>query len=131
MTTREMVKKFKESVNLTDHEYLNEVEQRSGFRNYKITVFIKIDKDANLDVEQVFGKVRAIPGVITLKQEKAISDRVSYFLCEVTVKFNSRGVPNKNYIYDILVRQINSEIETQGIPGAKVYGINWQSFAEI
>ena len=43
MTTREMVKKFKESVKITDHEYLNEVEQRTGFRNYKITVFIKIE----------------------------------------------------------------------------------------
>ena len=131
MTTKDMVKNFKKLVSMTDHMFLNEVETREGFRNYKITVFIKVNKDANLDIQQVFGKIRAIPGVITLKQEKAIADRVSYFLCEVTIKFNSRGVPNKNYIYDILVKQINSEIETQGIPGAKVYGINWQSFSEI
>ena len=131
MNTREMVKNFKKSVEMTDDEFLTEVEGREGFRNYKITVFLKVNKDANIDVEQVFSKVRAIPGVITLKQEKAVSDRVSYLLCEVTIKFNSRGVPNKNYIYDVLAKQINSEIESQGIPGTKVYGINWQSFAEI
>jgi hypothetical protein len=131
MTTKDMVKNFKKLVSMTDHMFLNEVETREGFRNYKITVFIKVNKDANLDVEQVFSKIRGIPGVITLKQEKAVSDRVTYLLCEVTIKFNSRGVPNKNYIYDILVKQINSEIETQGIPGTKVYGINWQSFSEI
>ena len=82
-------------------------------------------------MRQVFGKIRAIAGVTTLKQEKAIADRVSYWLCEVTIKFNTQGMANKNYIYDILVRQINSEMELKGIPGAKVYGINWQSFAEI
>ena len=131
MNTRNMVKNFKKSVEMTDDEFLTEIEGREGVRNYKITVFLKVNKDANIDVEQVFGKVRAIPGVITLKQEKAVSDRVSYLLCEVTIKFNSRGVPNKNYIYDVLVKQINSEIESQGIPGTKVYGINWQSFAEI
>ena len=131
MTTKDMVKNFKKLVSMTDHMFLNEVEKREGFRNYKITVFIKVNKDANLDVEQVFSKIRGIPGVITLKQEKAVSDRVTYLLCEVTIKFNSRGVPNKNYIYNILVKQINSEMEMKGIPGAKVYGINWQSFAEI
>jgi len=131
MTTKDMVKNFKKLVSMTDHMFLNELETREGFRNYKITIFLKIDKKANIDVNQVFGKIRAIPGVTTLKQEKAIADRVSYWLCEVTIKFNSRGVPNKNYVYDILVRQINSEIETKGIPGCKVYGINWQSFSEI
>ena len=110
MTTKDMVKNFKKLVSMTDHMFLNEVETREGFRNYKITIFLKIDKQANIDVNQVFGKIRAIPGVTTLKQEKAIADRVSYWLCEVTIKFNSRGVPNKNYIYYILVRQINSEI---------------------
>ena len=119
MKTKDIVQNFKKSVSLTDEEFLTEVETREGFRNYKITLFLKIDKKANIDVNQVFGKIRAIPG------------RISYYLCEVTVKFNSRGVPNKNYIYDILVRQINSEIETRGIPGCKVYGINWQSFSEI
>ena len=110
---------------------LLEREDREGFRNYKINLYIKIDKKANIDVRQVFGKIRAIEGVTTLKQEKAISDRVHFWLCEITVKFNARGMPNKNYIYDVLTRQINSEAELKGIPGAKVYGINWQTFAEI
>ncbi len=78
MTTKDMVKNFKKLVSMTDHMFLNEVETREGFRNYKITVFIKVNKDANLDVEQVFSKIRGIPGVITLKQEKAVSDRVTY-----------------------------------------------------
>jgi len=128
---KEIMKNFRNSI--PDYEELNlqEVESREGFRNYKVTLFIKIDKKANIDVRQAFGKIRAIMGVTTLKQEKAIGDRGSYWLCEVTIKFNTRGMPNKNYIYEVLVRQINSELEMKGIPGCKVYGINWQSFAEI
>ena len=110
---------------------LQEVETREGFRNYKIILFVKIDKKANIDVRQVFNKIRAIPGVTTLKQEKAIQDRITYWLCEIVVKFNTRGISNKNYIYYVLVKQINSELEIKGIPGCKVYGINWQSFQEI
>lgn len=128
---KEIMNNFRNSI--PDYEELNlqEVESREGFRNYKVTLFIKIDKKANIDVRQAFGKIRAIMGVTTLKQEKAIGDRGSYWLCEVTIKFNTRGMPNKNYIYEVLVRQINSELEMKGIPGCKVYGINWQSFAEI
>ncbi len=110
---------------------LGESESRVGFRNYKITLYIKIDKKANVDVNQAFNKIRSIVGVTTLKQEKAIQDRITYWLCEVTIKFNTQGVPTRNYIYDTLTRQINSELEMKGVPGAKVYGINWRSFAEI
>ncbi len=135
MTMRKILENFRNSVldpnQVLLEQFGQDPETREGFRNYKITMFIKIDKQANIDVRQVFGKIRAIPGVTTLKQEKAIGDRGTYWLCEVTIKFNARGLPNKNYIYDVLTRQINSEIETKGIPGAKVYGINWQSFAEI
>tara|TARA_R110001583_G_scaffold69980_2_gene198387 strand:- start:2489 stop:2884 length:396 start_codon:yes stop_codon:yes gene_type:complete len=131
MDMKKIMKGYREAIPEYDDRALQEVETREGFRNYKITVYVKIDKKANIDVRQVFGKIRAIAGVTTLKQEKAIADRVSYWLCEVTIKFNTQGMANKNYIYDILVRQINSEMELKGIPGAKVYGINWQSFAEI
>jgi len=128
---KKIMKEFRESIPDYEEKSLREVETREGFRNYKITLFLKISKKANIDVRQVFGKVRAITGVTTLKQEKAIMDRMSYWLCEVTIKFNTQGVPNKNYIYEVLVRQINSELEMKGIPGCKVYGINWQSFSEI
>ena len=131
MGMKKIINEFRESILTYDDRSLQEVETREGFRNYKITLFLKIDKQANIDVSQVFGKVRAISGVTTLNQEKAIMDRMSYWLCEVTVKFNTQGVPNKNYIYEVLVRQINSELEMKGIPGCKVYGINWQSFSEI
>ena len=131
MDMKKIMKGYRESIPEYDDKTLREVETREGFRNYKITVYVKIDKKANIDVRQVFGKIRAITGVTTLNQEKAIADRVSYWLCEVTIKFNTQGLPNKNYIYDILVRQINSEMELKGIPGAKVYGINWQSFTEV
>tara|TARA_R100000655_G_scaffold106197_1_gene155198 strand:+ start:1316 stop:1711 length:396 start_codon:yes stop_codon:yes gene_type:complete len=131
MAMKNIMENFRNSLPEYDDKSLQEVETREGFRNYKITMFVKIDKKANLDVRQVFGKIRAIPGVTTLKQERAIGDRGTHWLCEVTIKFNTRGMPNKNYIYDILARQINSEIESKGIPGCKVYGINWQSFSEI
>jgi hypothetical protein len=131
MGMKKIMKGFRDSIPEYEDKALREVEAREGFRNYKITVYIKIDKKANIDVRQAFGKIRAITGVTTLKQEKSISDRVSYWLCEVTIKFNTQGMPNKNYIYDILVRQINSEMELKGIPGCKVYGINWQSFSEV
>jgi len=126
-----IMNEFRESIPEFDDKALREVETREGFRNYKITIYIKLNKQANIDVRQAFGKIRAIQGVTTLNQEKAIADRVSYWLCEVTIKFNTQGMPNKNYIYNILVKQINSEMELKGIPGAKVYGINWQSFTEI
>ena len=131
MAMKNIMESFRNSLPEYDDKSLQEVETREGFRNYKITMYIKIDKNANIDVRQAFGKIRAIEGVTTLKQEKAIGDRGAYWLCEVTIKFNTRGMPNKNYIYDILTRQINSEMEAKGIPGCKVYGINWQSFAEI
>ena len=131
MKMKKILNEFRESITEFDDKSLREVETREGFRNYKITMYIKLNKKANIDVRQAFGKIRAIQGVTTLKQEKAIADRVSYWLCEVTIKFNTQGIPNKNYIYNILVKQINSEMEMKGIPGAKVYGINWQSFAEI
>ena len=131
MAMKNIMESFRNSLPEYDDKSLLEVESRAGFRNYKITIYIKIDKKANIDVRQAFGKIRAIMGVTTLKQEKAIGDRGSYWLCEVTIKFNTQGLPNKNYIYEILVRQINSEMELKGIPGCKVYGINWQSFAEI
>ena len=131
MDMKKIMKGYREAFPEYDDRALQEVETREGFRNYKITVYVKIDKKANIDVRQVFGKIRAIAGVTTLNQEKAIADRVSYWLCEVTIKFNTQGMANKNYIYDILTRQINSEMEMKGIPGAKVYGINWQSFAEV
>ena len=131
MAMKNIMESFRNSLPEYDDKLLQEVETREGFRNYKITMYIKIDKNANIDVRQAFGKIRAIEGVTTLKQEKAIGDRGAYWLCEVTIKFNTRGMPNKNYIYDVLTRQINSEMETKGIPGCKVYGINWQSFAEI
>ena len=128
---KNIMENFRNSLPEYDDKSLQEVETREGFRNYKIPMYIKIDKKANIDVRQVFGKIRAIEGVTTLKQEKAIGNRGTYWLCEVTFKFNTRGMPNKNYIYDVLTRQINSEMEAKGIPGCKVYGINWQSFAEI
>ena len=128
MDMKKIMKGYRESIPEYDDKTLREVETREGFRNYKITVYVKIDKKANIDVRQVFGKIRAITGVTTLNQEKAIADRVSYWLCEVTIKFNTQGLPNKNYIYDILVRQINSEMELKGIPGAKVYGIKFGFF---
>jgi len=128
---KEIMKNFRNSIPDYEELSLQEVESREGFRNYKVTLIIKIDKKANIDVRQAFGKIRAIMGVTTLKQEKAIGDRGSYWLCEVTIKFNTRGMPNKNYIYEVLVRQINSELEMKGIPGCKVYGINWRSFTEI
>lgn len=131
MSMKKIFESFRGSTTDEESATLNEVETREGFRNYKITLFLKLDKQSNIDVNQAFGKLRAIPGVTTLKQERAIRDRGTYFLAEVTVKFNTRGMPNKNYIYNILVRQINSEVETRGIPGCKVYGINWQSFSEI
>jgi hypothetical protein len=116
---------------LSSAEPLQEVETREGFRNYKITMFLKMDKSANIDINQIFGKIRAIPGVITLRQEEAVVDRATYWLAEVTVKYNTRGNPSRNYIYNILVKQINSEKELEGIPGCKVYGINWQTLQEI
>ena len=131
MPMKEIMESFRGSLPEYEDKILHEVESREGFRNYKITLYVKINKKANIDVRQAFGKIRAIPVVTTLRQEKSIVDRMSYWLCEVTVKFNTRGMPNKNYVYDVLVRQINSEMEMQGIPGCKVYGINWQSFAEI
>ena len=131
MSMKTIMKGFRDSIPEYEDKSLQEVETREGFRNYKITLYVKIDKKANIDVRQVFGKIRAITGVTTLKQEKSISDRISYWLCEVTIKFNTRGMPNKNYIYNILVKQINNEMELKGIPGCKVYGINWQSFAEV
>ena len=131
MKMKNILNEFRESILEFDDKSLREVETREGFRNYKVTIYIKINKKANIDVCQAFGKIRAIQGVTTLKQEKAIADRVSYWLCEVTIKFNTQGMPNKNYIYNVLVKQINSEMELKGIPGAKVYGINWQSFTEI
>jgi hypothetical protein len=131
MSMKKIFESFRSSTIDEEQATLSEVETREGFRNYKITLFLKLDKKSNIDVNQAFGKLRAIPGVTTLKQEKAVRDRGTYFLAEVTVKFNTRGMPNKNYIYNILVRQINSEVETRGIPGCKVYGINWQSFAEL
>ena len=131
MHMKRILESYRDSLPDYEEKILREIETREGFRNYKITLFIKIDKTANIDVRQVFGKIRAIPGVTTLRQEKAIQDRISYWLCEVTIKFNTRGISNKNYIYYILVKQINSELELKGIPGAKVYGINWQSFMEI
>ena len=131
MAMKNIMENFRNSLPEYDDKSLQEVETREGFRNYKITMYIKIDKKANIDVRQVIGKIRAIEGVTTLKQEKAIGNRGTYWLCEVTIKFNTRGMPNKNYIYDVLTRQINSEMEAKGIPGCKVYGINWQSFAEI
>ena len=131
MAMKTIFESFRNGIPDFEEKMLNEIETREGFRNYKISLFLKIDKKANIDVNQVFNKVRAIPGVTTLKQETAVRDRGNYFLCEVTIKFNTRGVPNKNYIYNVLTRQINSEMESKGIPGAKVYGINWQSFSEL
>ena len=131
MSMKTIMKGFRDSIPEYEDKSLQEVETREGFRNYKITLYVKIDKKANIDVRQVFGKIRAITGVTTLKQEKSIADRISYWLCEVTIKFNTQGMPNKNYIYNILVKQINNEMELKGIPGCKVYGINWQSFAEV
>jgi hypothetical protein len=131
MKMKTIMNEFRESIPEFDDKALQEVETREGFRNYKVTIYIKINKQANIDVRQAFGKIRAIQGVTTLNQEKAIADRISYWLCEVTIKFNTQGMANKNYIYNVLVKQINSEMEMKGIPGAKVYGINWQSFAEI
>ena len=131
MKMKTIINEFRESIPEFDDKALQEVETREGFMNYKVTIYIKINKQANIDVRQAFGKIRAIQGVTTLNQEKAIADRISYWLCEVTIKFNTQGMANKNYIYNVLVKQINSEMEMKGIPGAKVYGINWQSFAEI
>ena len=131
MKMKTIMNEFRESIPEFDDKALQEVETREGFRNYKVTIYIKINKQANIDVRQAFGKIRAIQGVTTLNQEKAIADRISYWLCEVTIKFNTQGMANKNYIYNVLVKQINSEMEMKGIPGAKVYGINRQSFAEI
>ena len=128
---KKIIENYKGSLPDFEDSVLQEVESREGFRNYKIVLYLKIDKEANIDVIQVFNKLRAILGVTTLKQERAIQNRGTYWLAEVTVKFNTRGLPNKNYIYEILVRQINSEMEYKGIPGCKVYGINWQSFKEI
>ena len=131
MRMKNILKNFRDLMPTYEEDMLQEVETREGFRNYKIILFVKIDKKANIDVRQVFNKIRAIPGVTTLKQEKAIQDRITYWLCEIVVKFNTRGISNKNYIYYVLVKQINSELEIKGIPGCKVYGINWQSFQEI
>ena len=130
MSMKNIMSAFRGAIPEYDEKALDEVE-RQGFRNYKITLYIKINKAANLDVRQVFNKIRSILGVTTLKQEKAIADRGTYFLCEITVKFNTQGIPNKNYIYNVLAKQINSEMESKGIPGTKVYGINWQSFAAL
>lgn len=131
MSMDQIFKSFKENIGESESPVLAELESRQGFRTYKITIFLKIEKQANIDISQVFNKVRAIPGVVTVKQEHSVQNRGSYWLSELTIKYNSRGIPNKSYIYNILVKQINNESEINGIPGTKVFGINWQSFKEV
>ena len=98
MSMKNIFENFRTSARQQEESLLNELETREGFRNYKLTFFLKIDKKSNIDVSQIFSKIRAIPGVITLKQEKATIDKGTHFLSEVTVKYNSRGMPTKNYI---------------------------------
>jgi len=131
MSMQNIIKNFRDTLNESDDSPLYEVEGRPGLRNYKIVIFVKIDKKANIDITQVFNKIRAIPGVTTLKQDKAVIDRGGYWLSELGIKFNTRGIPNKKYIYNVLVKQINDNSEISGVPGTKVYGINWQAFREV
>ena len=53
---KNIMESFRNSLPEYDDKSLQEVETREGFRNYKITMYIKIDKNANIDVRQAFGK---------------------------------------------------------------------------
>ena len=76
MAMKNIMENFRNSLPEYDDKSLQEVETREGFRNYKITMYIKIDKKANIDVRQAFGKIRAIEGVTPLKQEKPLVTEV-------------------------------------------------------
>ena len=77
MAMKNIMESYRNFLPEYEDKVLQELETREGFRNYKITMYIKIDKKANIDVRQAFGKIRAIEGVTTLKQEKAIGNRGS------------------------------------------------------
>jgi len=110
---------------------ISEDSDKTVYSHYRINLVIKITKKTNIDVTDVFNKIRAISGVTTLRQEQAISDRGTHYLCDLNIKFITKGIGTVDYVREVLVRFINSELDSQGIPGAKVHLINWNSFNQV
>jgi len=129
MSMKHILENFKNSVT---EELVSEFkEEDKAYSHYRINLIIKISKKSNVDVTDVFNKIRAIKGVTTLRQEQAISDRGTHYLCDLNIKFLTKGVGTVDYVREVLVKFINSELEVQGIPGAKVHLINWNSFNKV
>jgi len=106
-------------------EQLLEKKEKEAY--HRINLQVKVKKKADTDITDVFNQIRGINGVTTLRQEKAVADMGTFYLCDIVVKFLTKGVPLKQYVYNVLVNQINSEMEVRGIPGATVRMINWNS----
>ena len=60
MDMKKIMKGYREAIPEYDDRALQEVETREGFRNYKITVYVKIDKRLTLMCDRFLGRLERL-----------------------------------------------------------------------
>ena len=98
---------------------------------FKVDAVLRLNKIGGVDINDVLNKIRTIPGVTVISQNENAVNYEQYYVIETSIKFMTLGKPAIDYIKNVLVPHINSNLKAVGVPSASVRYIKWRSIREI
>ena len=98
---------------------------------FKVDAVLRLNKIGGVDINDVLNKIRTIPGVTVISQNENAVNYEQYYVIDTSIKFMPLGKPAIDYIKNVLVPHINSNLKAVGVPSASVRYIKWRSIREI
>ena len=98
---------------------------------FKVDAVLRLNKIGGVDINDVLNKIRTIPGVTDISQHENAVTYEQYYVIDTSIKFMTLGKPAIDYIKNVLVPHINSNLKAVGVPSASVRYIKWRSIREI
>tara|TARA_R100001129_G_scaffold62227_1_gene42376 strand:+ start:5710 stop:6078 length:369 start_codon:yes stop_codon:yes gene_type:complete len=98
---------------------------------FKVDAVLRLNKIGGVDINDVLNKIRTIPGVTVISQNENAVNYEQYYVIDTSIKFMTLGKPAIDYIKNVLVPHINSNLKAVGVPSASVRYIKWRSIREI
>ena len=98
---------------------------------FKVDAVLRLNKIGGVDINDVLNKIRTIPGVPVISQNENAVNYEQYYVIDTSIKFMTLGKPAIDYIKNVLVPHINSNLKAVGVPSASVRYIKWRSIREI
>ena len=112
--------------------YIGEDRERPAENKvFKVDMVLRLNKMGGVDINDVLTKIRTIPGVTVINQNENAENYEQYYILDTSVKFMTLGKPAIDYIKNVLVPHINSNLKAVGVPSASVRYVKWRSIREI